>query len=123
MHLSIRTAQLLPAVGSENEPFCSENWLASLIGCTGVGIEPGELAPAEPLLFLCRQTPCGMRIGARLPRAQFALLSWLGAASRATNGQGWFFLGFHSSIMQRRPGRNWSIVTSAFPSGSGILVG
>lgn len=56
--------------------------------------------PADPLLFLSRQAPGWMWLGAGLSRAQLALLSRLRTASGTTNGQGWFFLGFHESIMQ-----------------------
>jgi hypothetical protein len=49
---------------------------------------------ADPLLFLSRQPPGWMRLSARQSSIKLALLSRLGAASRATNRHG-FLIDFH----------------------------
>jgi hypothetical protein len=78
---------------------------------------------ADPSPFLGRQLPGRMRLGAGQSNTKLALLSRLGAASRATNTQGFVLLGFHDSIMQYSPARSWSLLTTAPTKESGILVG
>jgi hypothetical protein len=58
---------------------------------------------ADELLLLSRQAPGWMRLRAGQSIIELALLSRPGATSGATNCQGLLLLGFHDSIMQRRP--------------------
>jgi hypothetical protein len=62
-----------------------------------------------------------MRLCARLAGAKFALLSWLGAASGATNTQGLLLLGFHSHIMRGCAAQVCSILTSSGRTGRSDL--
>jgi len=54
-----------------------------------------------------------MRLRAGEAGAKLTLLSWSGATSGATNGQGLLLFGFHGYIMRRCVAPVWSILTSA----------
>jgi len=75
---------------------------ARLTAFSGSEIRKGVSQTGTPdtLLSFGGHAPGWMRIGAGLSSAKLALLSRLGAASRATNTQGLFLLGSHDSIMQ-----------------------
>ena len=74
---------------------------------------PSQANPAwqTPSLFLSRQAPVWMRLGAGQPSVELALLSRPGATSGATNKQGLFLFSFHDYMMQDCPATSWSIVT------------
>jgi hypothetical protein len=67
------------------------------------GPETGTPGPALYSLFIRnRQTPVTMRGGARLARAELALLSRFCAAGGATDSERFVLFGFHSYTMHRR---------------------
>jgi hypothetical protein len=60
------------------------------------------------------QAPVSMGLCAGQASTKLALLSRLGATSRATNCQDWFLLHSHRYTMHRPPATRCSIVTTAF---------